>query len=106
MSGSLNTRPCLPKTMPRTSFKSSIPSALRSAGPMLLPAKSNDSQFLTAAYSSWACANTEQERSKTSGRNKRENVKGDFIECLSWVDSPLRQREGLGERAYVANPPL
>src|SRR5258707_10089898 len=87
MSGSLKMRPCLPKTIPRTSFKSSSANADISAGDTLWPAKSKVSQVLTVAYSSCALA-TEKADSITSssnGRHRREKPKGDFIEYLSDV---------------------
>src|SRR5258708_19869198 len=81
MSGSLKARPCLPKTMPRTSFKSSIESDETSAGLMLLAPKSKVSQLFTAAYSSCAFASEKAEHrtSNSSGKDNRAKQKGDFI---------------------------
>src|SRR5712692_5587496 len=106
MSGSLKTRPCLPKTMPRTSFRSSSESAPTSAGPMLLPAKSKVSQVFTAAYSSSALATEKAENriSNRSGKDNREKLKGDFIRCLSCFPSPVGRGVGVTALTSQALP--
>src|SRR5438552_5949507 len=93
MSGSLKTRPCLPKTMPRTSFKSSIESEVTSAGLMLLAPKSKVSQVFTAAYSSCAFATEKAEHrtSDSSGRDTRAKLKRNFIRSFLSVASPKNE---------------